>query len=776
MRKTSAANGGIYAAAIAIAVIIIAVSGMYVNSSREKAAAGNIRNTDEVSAELALKSGTAKYWYPQEKRTVMIVRDTDRTAGSIDSWKKLKNFSGGICMSVRQEFGVQALQYGLTGKAGNCNEAIKYLSEIAHNGCYADSQGDLERDLEKYPVLIADDIQVSELEKKGYHIEASVPEEGSLTFVTGILSDMPENVQSIDPGNKCEEVKNAPRVSESDYFEVEKAYVSFNARYRREIFGRKLFAPGNIYEFTCVYIILFLITMIWGASMILRVTGRCNIVIYTHILAFQIFWYLVRMIKYLTPSDDFLYNILWYMYYVPLLFIPVLLIQLSCNIDAEDNKRSVPRIVKVLACISALLSIYVLTNNAHETVFVLNRVRYSGKVEDYSYGIGFIIIYAYIAVLFVTAVAIMIRKTGSMPSVSAKAAPFILLSVIGVFTAGYALKFKIFTDTEITMDWNMIISIMLECFISCGLIQGNSNYTGLFLGSTVNMQILDEKNRCVYSASGATVLDEQQKRFIENNVRTNDSFDTGMSRLVISRIKGGKVIYFNDRSELIAMNRMLREDIEILERNNRLLANQERIKGELAEIKWRNTLLDEIESIISAKIEAVKDIAATLPANAENDNLDIFRKAFFKMSILVCYMKRKSNLYLIGQEQGSIDINDIAMSIRESIRILERQNIEAAFYCEAGCRLPVSCAMLVFDMYEWGAETSVENGCETVFVRLTEINGKLRLLFRLGGMEKQPADNEKIFSELKKNRGITEITNEDGELIMKLEVPYDKYL
>ena len=43
-------------------------------------------------------------------------------------------------------------------------------------------------------------------------------------------------------------------------------------------------------------------------------------------------------------------------------------------------------------------------------------------------------------------------------------------------------------------------------------------------------------------------------------------------------------------------------------------------------------------------------------------------------------------------------------------------------------------------------------------------------------MEKQPADNEKIFSELKKNRGITEITNEDGELIMKLEVPYDKYL
>lgn len=88
--------------------------------------------------------------------------------------------------------------------------------------------------------------------------------------------------------------------------------------------------------------------------------------------AMEMLLILLRGIKYSVFGDTFfLGHYCWYLYYVPTLFIPVLLFYVSVFIYAKDVRQAVRKWAWV-AAVTVLLILLVLTNDLHQMVFRFN--------------------------------------------------------------------------------------------------------------------------------------------------------------------------------------------------------------------------------------------------------------------------------------------------------------------------------------------------------------------------------------------------------------------
>ena len=758
-----------YIAALLLFLLMV-LSGIVMNRSGGGQIFGSqTAFVDEATASLALRTGAARYWYPTEKVTIVIAADKKRVHEHISGWADLSKVREKISIATETDYVLAAVQCSLTGSAAGFDKAIRYMDTVFHGTSPIETS---EPDIVKYAVIILDSRQAAELAAKNPDIQTIIPAEGTLSFKQGYISQKPLDIEVLNDDESLPE--NVHELQESEYDAFEWDIFTSYAYYRRIVLKRRYFAPGNVFEFIGIYLLFIFVTAAWGAWMMLRVTGKCNRHIYLTVTAFQLLWFFIRVLKYLADRHSLLHRLLWYSYYIPILLIPVYLIWLTLLIDETGDDRRVPGIVRLFFSLSAVLCLFVLTNDLHGSVFRISSCN-TGNHLDYTYGLVFFLIYSYVALMFIFALISMMKNAARVPSKAAKLAPLLLMATAGIYTACYSLKIQPFADTELTASWNMLISLMLECFISFGLIKSNTRYVSLFIASTINMQILDSFNEIVFTAKGAGGIDNDMMRFISNNSREKDMLDTGENRLIVSRISGGKVVYISDRSGLICLRDELEREKRQLEENNRLLAGEEKLKGELSEIKWRNMLLDEIEDMVTDKMMAIYDIAVTLAGTDREDskeNVEFRKRILLRIGILTCYMKRKSNLYLTGQENTELDIKDLFLSVKESAGIMERYGIQTAVSCDAVSKCSMRCIMALFDMFEWGAEMAAACGFSSLFVSIAEINDRVRIVLIIGNVGRMPISNPALMQEAVETGAEIRVNLDDTDLLMMMEVPH----
>lgn len=96
----------------------------------------------------------------------------------------------------------------------------------------------------------------------------------------------------------------------------------------------------------------------------------------------------VRTVKFHILHDPLGEHICWYLYYIPMILIPVLGLAAAMFLGEKDGEKTVRKIIALLA-FAVVLIISVFTNDLHQLVF-----RFSGRPplsdRDYSYGILFL--------------------------------------------------------------------------------------------------------------------------------------------------------------------------------------------------------------------------------------------------------------------------------------------------------------------------------------------------------------------------------------------------
>lgn len=422
---------------------------------------------------------------------------------------------------------------------------------------------------------------------------------------------------------------------------------------------------------------------------------------------------LLRGIKYSAVSEvDVLARHAWYLYYVPILLIPLCLFYISLLVSAGKNTRiPKPWYFCTFAVTFALLCL-VLTNDLHGQVFVFEKdfVNWDG---EYSHGWLFYVVNVWQFALYLAAIVVLVVKCriGS----SRKNAWIILLPV----AIGIVLYALLFAEKMPRLNGAAIIEFpeahiftavaVLECCMQLGLIPTNADYGKLFRTLSISAQITDKKGTLVYSSATAVPLTEEQFA-AESGSRIAEH--TVLHKMAIP---GGYGFWQDDMTELDRLNDELEEAKLGLAEESELIRLKNELKEKRTKIEQRSLVYDMIAKRTQKQSQAISRFAEMAREEPNPIVKDTYRR---HITLLGAYIKRYANLMLLSRENDVIEAGELGLSVSEVLRYLNYCGIPGEFIGGAQIVVPAHAALAVFEGFGTLLETNY-SCLQGVFVNLS---------------------------------------------------------
>lgn len=433
--------------------------------------------------------------------------------------------------------------------------------------------------------------------------------------------------------------------------------------------------------------------------------------------ALMLIWLNVRFIKWdFLHYTDPLGRYIWYAFYVPMLLIPLLGVFIIQCMDKPEN-YVLPKKMKLLYIPLVLLLVLVFTNDFHELVFVFSN-GITNYNFDYGYNFGFYIVCAWFVILGFYFVIMLLLKNRTPGRRSFKKMPIVIMVVAVVFWIFYK---KIMTSVDLVAIDCLLITALLESAIQSGLIRSNTGYHELFEISTVAAQIVDENYQVCYLSSCADDFSEDIMRRAEQK-----PVDKGNTVLNSKKISGGRILWQNDLTQIKKLLAQLTETQEQLNENNVLLKAELELKENKVRLDEKNRLYDRIASEVYSQLEKAEKLLKLAEENPEKT-----RETLLQICVLSAYIKRRSNLLLLNEENSTIQSKELEYCFRESLKNIELNNVLISFDSICNDMLSVEFAVLAYDLFENIVEAFIEN-INAVLVHLHCKNGDVRLRIQIG--------------------------------------------
>lgn len=240
---------------------------------------------------------------------------------------------------------------------------------------------------------------------------------------------------------------------------------------------------------------------VWGISIKKRVMQAQVQRYLTAIVGMMIFWFIVRTMKYFFVTDIDAKRHLWYLYYFPMLFIPLLSFFVALSLGKTEKYR-LPRRALLLCIPTVCLLLFVLTNDFHEWIFRFPEGQPRSDANGV-YSIGFLFVAGWEIICAVAALVLLLAK--SRFSSKRKYLPAIILTCSVAYAAVYAngTRWMQVVGGDLTAVQCLFVATLLETCIACGLIPTNTGYGALFSAATMRVQIADEKYNVCYASANA---------------------------------------------------------------------------------------------------------------------------------------------------------------------------------------------------------------------------------------------------------------------------------
>lgn len=451
-----------------------------------------------------------------------------------------------------------------------------------------------------------------------------------------------------------------------------------------------------------IYIGLF---VAWGISVRRRIIQPQVRRYLTAISALMVFWVSVRSVKYLIAQAPWVLRHLWYMYYLPMLFIPFLAVLAALSLGKTEHFR-VPHWANLLCIPSAVLFLLVATNDLHQLVFVFPEDA-EVWMNNYSYGMGYYMAAGWMLLCTLIALVTMLSKCRVPHSRKVLMLPFVpvtaaiaygilgALRMLGVFPLAWL---RILAG-DMTVVFCLLFTAVLESCIQCGLIQANTHYMELFDASTVGAQITDPEYHVVLSSKAAQDIPvetlqqtEQSPVMLENGIRLSGA-----------TIKDGHVVWTEDMSPLISVLKDLEEAKENLQDNKDLLEEEHAVKKREAHIAEQDRLYNIIRRDTEKQILLMDEMIEQVE---KSDSDEERRHILKKILVIGAYLKRRSNLVFLYDKDSMLEAKELELSIGESVHNLETFGVTCAFRSELTEPILALNVIAMYDFFEEVAERS----------------------------------------------------------------------
>ena len=447
-----------------------------------------------------------------------------------------------------------------------------------------------------------------------------------------------------------------------------------------------------------IYVFLF---SVWCYSLWIRIVQTQARRYLLAISVLMVLWILLRSIKFSIENTD-VERWLWYFYYFPMLFIPMLSVFVSRSLGKGEDFR-LPRWTKILYVPTLLLLLLVLTNDLHQQVFSFP----SGVLSDreYRYEGGYFFVMGWEALCAGFAFLSMAKNCRIPRSRRIRWLPLVPLALSLAYACAYVKKvyWVWVLAGDMTVSQCLIFASILECCIQCGLIQSNLGYDELFEATSLPVQITDQAfcSQYVSVAMRGALPPNELRQMRVDTIHLGD--DTLLKR---HRLRSGWVFWKEDISALNQIQKELELTGDELRDTGDVLTAENAQHARWLKLTEENRLYDMMESQTARQIAMLRDLLAELRKTEDPDRA---RHLLGQVIIIGTYIKRRSNLIFVGVQRGAISVQELRLCLNESSENIRVSGADCKTIVKGEGQLTVEQATQVYDLFEAVVETELES-------------------------------------------------------------------
>lgn len=407
-----------------------------------------------------------------------------------------------------------------------------------------------------------------------------------------------------------------------------------------------------------LYLLLF---SLWGYSLDRRIIQPQTLHWLRLTAALMLLWLILRTLKYEFVTDLTVARYIWYLYYLPVLFIPLLGVYIALSLGKSEKFRLTGRI-GALAIIPAVLFLLVITNDLHQQVFAFSS-GVPGGPDNYSYSYGpvYFCYLGWTVTCMFFSLILLLKKSRVPCSKKKRLAPF----VIGCATVLYGILYlsglpairRWFGDMNVMFC--LLYAAIYESCIRCRMIPSNTGYVELFEATTLAACIADRSGNIVLRSRAAgedMVCPREGVPLIRPN---------GI-RISSAPISGGYAVWQDNVRPLTELRARLSENKAKINSNKEKLREAYIIQKKLLELTEKNRIYDEMEARYGDQITRVGQLLRQCQGAAPEE----IQSALKRILLLGTYIKRSANLYFLSQEYELLPQQELRLTIDEAVRVI----------------------------------------------------------------------------------------------------------
>lgn len=372
-------------------------------------------------------------------------------------------------------------------------------------------------------------------------------------------------------------------------------------------------------------------------------------------------------------QDAFLYvNIPWmrftgYFINIAAVFIPLFGFYSAFYLGKPEDYQISKKwyLLLIPAC---FLSMLALTNDLHHFLYYIVPEEPQPNLYFHPY-IGTYIIYIWGLSIIGYQVYVIYQRNGTTKSdpLYRKLIPFYEPILLFLFSIPYAATAYVvrFELVEYSAGLIFILVLCWELYILTGLIPVNTQYEEVFRRSTVAMQILSPNDERIAVSENAAEITPAMLEALKQNQHFSATEDITIN---LHQIPGGYMVWQTDLSQINQALRELQRLNAELEEEQDLLAQEIRIQSDETSIQARNDIYDSLSSEVAGQLIL---LTALLSESFSTDDWN-------RICLIGTYIKRFCNLRLTYQEQQTIPMGDLAISLQDIAKCMKNLGIRTS--------------------------------------------------------------------------------------------------
>lgn len=370
-----------------------------------------------------------------------------------------------------------------------------------------------------------------------------------------------------------------------------------------------------------------------------------------------IFWMLIRIIKGIL-NNLLLERMCWYLYYLPLIFIPTLYYISSMSLLSKmSNKRRI--FIYLVSCILFLL---VLTNDYHYLVFKFNKSIL--EFNDYTHYIGYYLICVWIFYLFSKSLVYLAIYRMKIKKDLKGFLPFIVILLGLLYTILYVIDTPYIRNINMSIVNSLLICIGIELALYLNLIPNNDRYISIFSKSYLDMAIVSLNGKLMYTTNSFSVIPSYIVKDIESS-KVKDNYIDKCITYEVKKNKDSYVILKKDLSNIHSIEQEIKRQRKELLTQQKSLKLEEKTTKELYEIQLRKEVIQKVEDNLNKKRSIAKDILSN--SSVTKSNLEKVRR-------IIIYSKKKSMLMISSLNEDIYNEEGIKVLLMELFSSMNKVN------------------------------------------------------------------------------------------------------